>query len=309
MINLQDCLEGYLALRQALGYKLRTHRSSLKDFVQFASAKKATTITTKLALAWAMKPDGANPKWWAYRLRMVHHFALYVRGRDHSTEVPPLKLLPYSQQRPKPYIYSEKEISRLIAAAKALPCRKEVRGATYSTLFGLIWVTGLRISEALTLDREDVDLINQLLTIRNAKFGKSRLVPVHVSTANVLAHYARCRDQTFPNAQSPSFFLSSIGTRPTTAIAQLTFRQLCFKIGVRDAIHGKGPRIHDMRHSFAVNSLVDIYNRDCDIEQAVDALSFYMGHVGPSSTYWYFSAVPKLLELARNRLERKRGLL
>lgn len=309
MSNLQDYLEGYLALRQALGYKLRTHRSSLKDFVQFASEEKTTTITTRLALAWAMKPAGAKPKWWAYRLRMVHHFALYVRGRDHATEVPPLKLLPYSHQRPKPYIYSEEEISRIIAAAKALPCRKGLRGSTYSTLFSLIWVTGLRISEALALDRDDVNLANQLLTIRNTKFGKSRLVPVHASAANALAHYAHCRDQIFPNAQSPSFFLSIFGTRPTTAIAQLTFRQLCFKIGIRDARGGKGPRIHDMRHSFAVKSLIDVYKADCNIEQAVDALSFYMGHVGPSSTYWYFSAVPELLELARNRLERKRGVL
>ena len=309
MSNLQDYLEGYLALRHALGYKLRTHRSSLKNFVQFVSEEKATTITTQLALAWAMKPDGAHPKWWAYKLGMVHHFALYVRGRDHATEVPPLTLLPYSQQRPTPYIYSEKEISRLIVAAKALPCRKGLRGLTYFTLYSLIWVTGLRISEALALDRDDVNSANQLLTIRNAKFGKSRLIPVHVSTSNALAHYARCRDQIFPDVQSPSFFLSTIGTRPTTAIAQLTFRQLCSRIGMRDTRHGKRPRIHDMRHSFAVKSLIDIYKGGNDVEQAVYALSIYMGHVGPSSTYWYFSAVPELLELARNRLERKRGNL
>lgn len=307
MNNLQDHLEGYLALRQALGYKLRTHRSSLKNFVQFASEKKATTITTQLALAWAMKPDGANPKWWAYKLRMVHHFALYVRVREHTTEVPPLTLLPYSHQRPKPYIYSDDEISRLITAAKALPCRKGLRGLTYFTLFSLIWVTGLRISEALAIDREDVNCTNQLLTIRNAKFGKSRLIPVHVSTSNALAHYACSRDQIFPDVQSPSFFLSTLGNRPTSAIAQLTFRQLCSKIGIRNTNHGKRPRIHDMRHSFAVKSLIDIYKRDNDVEQAVYSLSVYMGHVGPSSTYWYFSAVPELLELACNRLERKRG--
>lgn len=309
MSNLQDYLQGYLELRQALGYKLRTHRSSLQNFVQFALEKKATTITTQLALAWAIKPDGANPKWWAYKLRMVHHFAIYVRSRDHTTEVPPLTLLPYSHRRPTPYIYSEEEISRLIAAAKALPCRKGLRGLTYLTLFSLIWVTGLRISEALALDREDVDCTNQLITIRNAKFGKSRLIPVHVSTSNALTYYARSRDQIFPDVQSPSFFLSTIGNRPTTAIAQLTFRQLSTKIGIRDPNQGKKPRIHDMRHSFAVKSLIDIYKRGNDIEQAVYALSIYMGHVGPSSTYWYFSAVPELLELARNRLEGKRGNL
>ena len=309
MSNLQEYLEGYLALRQALGYKLRTHRSSLKNFVQFASQKKARAITTQLALAWAMQPDDANPKWWAYKWRMVHHFAIYVQARDPITEVPPLTLLPYSHQRPKPYIYTEEEISRLIAAAKALPCRKDFRGSTYSTLFSLIWVTGLRISEALGLDREDVDCTNHLLTIRNAKFGKSRLVPVHLSTSNALCDYARCRDQIFPDIQFPSFFLSTIGTRPTTAIAQLTFRQLCSNVGIRGNGNGKRPRIHDMRHSFAVKSLIEIYKRHHDVEPAVYALSIYLGHVGPSSTYWYFSAVPELLEMARNRLERKLGNL
>lgn len=307
MSNLEDYLKGYLKLRHALGYKLRTHQSSLKNFVQFVSEKKATTITTQLALAWAMKPDDANPKWWAYKLGMVHHFAQYVQARDHTAEVPPLSLLPYSQQRATPYIYKENEILRLLAAAKALPDRKGIRGSTYSTLFGLIWVTGLRISEALSLNREDVNHTKQLLTIHNAKFGKSRLIPVHVSTSNALARYAHCRDQIFPVVQSPSFFLSTIGTRPTTAIAQLTFRQLCTKIGIRDMSHGKRPRIHDMRHSFAVKSLIDIYKGGNDVGQAVYALSVYMGHIGLSSTYWYFTAVPELLELARDRLETKRG--
>lgn len=306
MSELQKYLEEYLALRQALGYKLRTHRSSLKDFVNFASASHAKSITTELALAWAMKPGTADPKWWAYRLRMVHHFALFVRGRDHDSEVPPLKLLPYSQQRPKPYIYSDEEILRLIEAAKALPCRKGIRGMTYFTLFALLWVTGLRISEALDLDRGDVDFNRGMLTIRGSKFDKSRLVPVHASTGKALEHYAYCRDQVFLKPKSPSFFLTTIGTRPTRAIVHLTFKQICFKIGIRSSNSGKGPRIHDMRHSFAVKSLIDIYKANHNIEQRVYALSVYLGHIGPSSTYWYFSAVPELLELA---IERKRGVL
>jgi integrase/recombinase XerD len=308
MSDLQKHLEDYLSFRQALGYKLRTHRSSLRGFVNFAAAKKATSISTQLALAWAMKPSSADPKWWAYRLRMVHHFALFVRGRDHACEVPPLKLLPYSHLRPKPYIYSEEQISSLITAAQSLPCRKGIRGLTYSTLFALLWVTGLRISEALALDRQDVDFGNRLLTIRNTKFGKSRLVPVHASTVKALEHYAHCRDQVFLRAKSPSFFLTIFGTRPTCAIAQLTFRQLCLKIGIRNTSHGKEPRIHDMRHSFAVKSLIDIHRAKKDVEHRVYALSVYLGHVSPSSTYWYFSAVPELLQLALDRLERKQGV-
>lgn len=308
MSDLQKHLEEYLSLRQALGYKLRPHRSSLRDFVDFAAAKKATSISTQLALAWAMKPGSADPKCWAYRLRMVRHFALFVRGRDHVSEVPPLKLLPYSRLRAKPYIYSEEEISRLIRAAQALPCTKGIRGLTYSTLFALLWVTGLRISEALALDREDVDFRNQLLKIRNTKFGKSRLVPVHASTGKALEHYACSRNYVFSKAQSPAFFLTVFGKRPTCAVAQLTFRQLCLKTGIRNVSRGKGPRIHDMRHSFAVKSLIDIHRANKDIEQRVYALSVYLGHIGPSSTYWYFSAVPELLELALEHLERKRGI-
>ncbi len=239
MKTLQDHLEAYLALRQALGYKLRTHRSSLKNFVKFIAERRATTITTQLALTWAMKPDNANPKWWAYKLRMVHHFALYVRAREHATEVPPLTLLPYNQKRPKPYIYSEEEISHIIAEAKALPCRTGLRGLTYFTLFSLIWVTGLRISEALGLDNKDVNCTEHLLTIRNAKFGKSRLIPVHTSASNALAEYACRRNQTLPFVQSTSFFLDSVGNRPNTATAQRIFRQLCTKIGIRDVKNGK----------------------------------------------------------------------
>jgi integrase/recombinase XerD len=308
MSDLQKHLEEYLSLRQALGYKLRPHRSSLRDFVDFATAKKATSISTQLALAWAMKPGSADPKWWASRLRMVHHFARFVRGRDHVSEVPPLKLLPYSHLRAKPYIYSEEEISRLIHAAQALPCKKGIRGLTYSTLFALLWVTGLRISEALALDREDVDFSNRLLKIRNTKFGKSRLVPVHTSTGKALEHYAHSRNHVFPKAQSPAFFLTIFAKRPTCAVAQLTFRQLCLKTGIRKISRGKGPRIHDMRHSFAIKSLIDIHRVNKDIEQRVYALSVYLGHIGPSSTYWYFSAVPELLELALERLERKRDI-
>ena len=309
MSDLQMHLENYLSLRQSLGYKLRTHRSALRDFVDYIKTKKAVSITTQLALAWAMKPDTADPKWWAYRLRMVHHFALFVRARDHKCEVPPLKLLHYNYQRPKPYIYSEEEISRLIAAAQALPCRKGIRGLTYSTLFALLWVTGLRISEALALDKDDVDFGNRLLTIRNSKFDKSRLVPVHASTGKALKYYSRHRDHVFLKAQSDSFFLTTLGTRPTCAIAQLTFRQLCFTTGIRNSCCGKGPRIHDMRHSFAVKSLIDIHRANQDVEQRVYALSVYLGHIGPSSTYWYFSAVPELMEIALGSLERKRGIL
>ncbi|HDR16463.1 MAG TPA: integrase [Desulfobacteraceae bacterium] len=308
MSQLQNYLEEYLSLRQALGYKLRTYSSSLKDFVRFAKATNTMSITTELALTWAMKPATADPKWWAYRLRLVHHFARFVHGRDPETQVPPLDLLPYCQRRKQPHFYSEGQMNRIVAAAETLPSHNGLRGLTYSTLFILIWVSGLRISEALGLDRDDVDPINDLLTIHNTKFNKSRLVPVQPSTSQALQHYARRRDQIFPRPKVPAFFLTVFGTRPTVAVADMTFRKLCCQIGIRNPSQKKGPRIHDIRHTFAVRTLIDLYRNDHDIDQGLHSLAVYLGHAGPSSTFWYLSAVPELMELVRDRLDRKGGV-
>lgn len=305
MSMLESQLEEYLALRKALGFNLRPISAPLRDFVEFTKVKNAKTITTQLAMDWATKPDTATPQGWAYRLRLVHHFALYVRATDPEAEVPPLDLLPYCHRRQSPHIYSEQEMTRILAAARKLPSRSGLRGLTYSTLLGLLWVTGLRISEALTLNKEDVDLTNSLLTIGKAKFGKSRLVPVHPSAGSALELYARRRDQVFIKPKSPSFFVTIFGTRPTYAGIAITFRQICRRIGIRESNQGKGPRIHDMRHSFAVRSLIDIQKRNSNVDQELHALSVYLGHIGPTSTYWYFSAVPELMELACRNLERK----
>jgi integrase len=305
MSMLEDQLTEYLALRKALGFNLRPICAPLKDFVQFTKIKNAKTITTQLALDWATKPDTATSQGRAYRLRLVHHFALYVRATDPETEVPPMDLLPYYHRRQSPHIYSEQEITCLLAAARKLPSRSGLRGLTYSTILGLLWVTGLRISEALALNKEDVDLTTGLLTINKAKFGKTRLVPVHPSACSALGHYARRRDQVFIKPKSLSFFVTIFGTRPTYAGIAITFRQICRQIGIREANQRKGPRIHDLRHSFAVRSLIDIQKKNSNVDQKLHTLSVYLGHIGPTSTYWYFSAVPELMELACHSLERK----
>lgn len=309
MSKLFKYLDSYLELRRAMGFKLRTIKTGLRDFIKFADANGLTTITTELALLWAMKPKDADPKWWAYRLRMVHKFARFVYSRDPATEIPPLDLLPYNQRRVSPYIYTENQIGMLIEAARALPSHNDFRGWTYAALFGLIWSTGLRLSEALGLDIQDVNLTDHLLRIRNSKFGKSRLVPLHPSTVEVLQNYNHRRRQTFSKVKSPSFFVTVFGMRPTTAVVQLTFRQLSCAVGIRDQSHKKGPRIHDIRHTFAVRTLIDIYKKGCDVDQGTHALSVYLGHVGPSSTYWYLSAVPELMELASTQRQRKEALL
>jgi len=305
MSKLRRYLKEFLALRQALGFTIRTHDSTLRDFVTFLENQKAAWITSRLAVSWAKRPAHADPNWWAYRLYLARQFARYAMTKDPRTEIPSAELLPYRQRRPAPYIYSEHEIARLVETAKNLPSHNGLRAWTYSTLFGLLWVTGLRISEALSLGRNDVDLHNDILTIRQSKYQKTRLVPIHSSTSKVLRAYARRRDHVFRPRRSESFFVTVFGKRPTHGVVNITFIQLSRQTGLRGPKARTGPRIHDMRHTFAVRTLIELYRNGRDVERGVHALSVYMGHAGPSSTYWYLSAVPQLMQLVCRQLERK----
>jgi len=196
--ELRDALDDYIAVRRALGFHLRLPARSLRNFVAFVEANKATYITTELAVRWATQPRDAQPATWAWRLGMVRRFAIWRRATDPRTEVPPEGLLPYRYYRSPPYIYSDDEIERLIRAASKLPSPKGLRAHSYSTLFGLLSVTGMRVNEALKLDREDVDLDQGILAIRRTKFGKSRWVPIHRSTGNMLERYDEQRARVFP---------------------------------------------------------------------------------------------------------------
>ncbi len=195
MNTLSVALKKYLALRRKLGSQLRGVDSGLQDFVAFAKREGASYITTDLALRWAQEPAQAQPVTWASRLRMVRCFAVWLSATDRRTEVPPVGILPYRYRRRPPYIYTDAEIAALIRAATRLASPQGLRGRTYSTIFGLLSVTGMRVSEALALDREDVDLEQGILRIRRTKFGKSRLVLLHESTCQVLAAYALARDR------------------------------------------------------------------------------------------------------------------
>jgi site-specific recombinase XerD len=214
--------------------------------------------------------------------------------------------MPYRYQRKPPYIYSDKQIERLVGTARKLPSPKGLRGPTYATLFGLIAVTGMRISEAVCLDRQDVDLEQRLLNIRDSKFSKSRLVPVHVTTRNALSAYAEKRDRMFHMRQSAAFFVSERGTRVTAWAARDNFAVVSRQIGIRKKIKGKrvgcGPRLHDMRHRFAAQTLVDWYRAGINVECEIHKLSTYLGHAHVNDTYWYLEAVPELLELATQKL-------
>lgn len=307
MSTLREASQQYLELRRNLGSKLRGVDSALRSFVAFAEREDASYITTDLALHWAKEPVHAQPATWASRLGMVRRFAVWLSATDRRTEVPPLGLLPHRYHRKAPYIYSDGEINNLIWAAHQLPSAKGLKGRTYSTIFGLLSVTGMRLSEALALDREDVNLDEGILRVRRTKFGKSRLVPVHESTRQVLADYARERERIVRRPSVAAFFLSERGTRITEWATRYNFVKVSREIGLRTPSkgcrHGHGPRLHDMRHRFAVRTLVEWYRTGVDVEREIPKLARYLGHVHVNDTYWYIEAVPELLELATQRLE------
>jgi integrase/recombinase XerD len=307
MSTLRRAAEQYLQLRRDLGYKLRETGRRLEDFVAFAEREGASHVTTDLALRWAQQPAGVQPATWASRLRIVRRFALWLNAADRCTEVPPPGLLPGRYLRKRPYIYSDAEIRDLIRAAGQLSSAAGLKGRTYATLFGLLAVTGMRVSEVVALDREDVDLDEGILRIRRTKFGKSRLVAVHDSTRQVLADYARERDRIVHRRAAPAFFLSEGGDRVTACAARFNFAKVSREVGLRAPTagrHGRGPRLHDMRHRFAVCTLLRWYRAGLDVEREIPKLATYLGHVHVNETYWYLEAVPELLELAARRLER-----
>jgi site-specific recombinase XerD len=307
MKTFSQAVNEYLALRRALGYKLCGPGTALRKFAAFLEQEKAEFITIDMALRWAKQPQDVQPAFWARRLDWVRRFAQYWKATDPRTEIPPIGLLPHRYHRRTPHIYTDEEITTLLQAAKKLPSKTGLRSWTFYTLFGLLAVAGLRISEVIALNDEDVDLAQGMLTIRQSKFGKSRLVPVHSSTRRVLRRYARWRDRVHPKLKTCSFFVSECGTRLKQEIIRWTFIQLSRRIGLRSPTDSRGPTLHDMRHRFAVTTLLHWYQEGADVEQQMYVLSTYLGHVKPTYTYWYLSAVPELLAYVVERLEKTIG--
>ena len=305
MNELAPLLDEYLATRRALGAKLKLPARLLKRFVAFAAQHHRAFITTECALQWATEPRDAQPAQWANRLGMVRRFAHYANAVDPRHEVPPPGLLPQRYRRRQPYLYRDTEIAELIAAARELSGTTGLRPLTYATLLGLLSVTAMRTSEVVNLDRDDVDLTQRVVTVRDSKFGKSRYLPVHESTARALSHYTRRRDR-LCNPLTPAFFLAERGTPITQWALRWTFAKLSKQIGLRGPSnsHGIGPRLHDMRHRFAVNTLLRWYRDGVDVERHIPRLATWLGHAHVSDTYWYLTATPELLQLAARRLDR-----
>ncbi len=305
MISLRKAVENYLTMRRSLGFKLRDMGYNLRHFVSFMEQQRASIITTELALRWAQQPQDVHPAQWAARLSFVRSFARYWSATDPRTEIPPTGLLPYRTKRATPYIYSNDEIQQILKAARNLPPSTGLRPWTYYSLFGLMAVTGMRISEVIRLDHADVDLKQGLLTVRLTKFSKSRLIPLHPSTVKKLKRYLHRRDELYPRPLTARFFLSNQGTPLTDCMVRWTFVKLSRQIGLRKVGDSFGPRLHDLRHRFAVTTLLRWYRTGLDVEQRLPVLSTYLGHAHVTDTYWYLSAIPELLALTKDRLEKR----
>lgn len=302
MSDLRQHMADYIALRHAVGFKLRGYDRLLADFADFVDASGNDAVTAQQAVAWATRPQDVQPIRWKQRLSVVRGFARHLHAMDESVEVPASDLLAYRRDRPTPFLYTEAEIVALLEAAAVL--RPQLRADTHRTLFGLLAVTGMRVGEAIRLDRSDVDTKIGQLTIRHTKFNKARRLPLHSSAVAELESYADKRDRSGRRPTTSRFFISTRGTPLLDTCVHGVFRQLADRACHLEPRLGSGPpRVHDLRHSFAVATMTEWYRDGLDVTAHLPLLSAYLGHVDPVSTYWYLQAAPLLLTSAAQRLE------
>ncbi len=307
---LKKHVRDYLQLRRGLGFELGRVESRLRNFIAFMKTKRTRQITTALALEFALRSDHRSAATQAGCLSAIRGFAQYLSGIEAKTEIPPTGLI-RREHRPQPYIYSDEEIIRILDAARRHPStrRYALKPDTLYCLFGLLTVTGMRLTEALNLKPEDIDWPQGVLTIGRAKFQKSRLIPLHQSALRQLGVYIKRRDRFF--AERPwrrpvnRIFVSTHGGVLTSNAVGEDFRMLTRQIGIREAGASRGPRIHDLRHRFAVSTLLRWYRRGKNVDPLLPVLSTYLGHVFITGTYWYLTCTPELMEAAGKRLERR----
>jgi len=309
MNTLRQDLHEYLNMRRNLGFKLHEAGKALLDFIIFMERQNAPYITSALALSWAQQPVNVQPAYWASRLSFVRCFARYCSSSDPRTQIPPSALLPFKTKRARPYLYTDEEIRNLLCAALKMPHRYK-NGALlprgYYCLFGLLSVSGMRLGEARNLKVEDIDLDNAVLTVHEAKFGKTRLIPLHDSTCKVLTDYLTRRHQHWAGRTVSSYlFVSSWGNKLDNGQIHRAFYTLSRQIGLRGITAHHGPRLHDFRHRFATNTLINWYKSNQDPQRLLPLLSAYLGHVHIADTQWYLEASPELMLEAMHRLDHR----
>ncbi len=300
MNGMQQAVGEYLALRRALGYKLKQDGQLLRDFAAHLDAGGARYLTAGAATAWATAPADVTSYWHWCRLRPIRIFSRYLHALDHRHEVIPEGLLPCQYTRAAPYVFTGGEVIALMHAAGRLSRR--LPAATYQALIGMLAVTGMRPGEAYALDRDDVDLNAGAVTVTSSKNGNCRQLPLHATTVEALAGYARRRDQLCPHPASPSFLVSVRGTRLNPWVTDGVFAGLARAAGLQPRSPRTRPVLKSFRHTFAVNTLIGWYQAGVDVDARMPVLSSWLGHAGPRSTYWYISADPALLALAAGRM-------
>lgn len=300
MSALRQALTRYLRMRRGFGYRYNNEERCLVQFVAFMAEAHATVITRKLAMAWITQAQRTS---WPQRLSAVRGFARHLSNIEPGTETLPPGVFP-SPKRGRPYIYTEVEIARLLEASLNWGLTNGINRWTYHCLFGLLAATGMRVGEAIGLRRADVDVEAGILTLRDTKGGKDRLVPLHPTTTEALVDYAGRRDDYRVCRKSPWFFVLQTGNRLRHQYPHRVFIAVLRQIGLRDPEpHSRGPRLHDLRHSFAVNTILRWYRTGEEVERLLPTLSTYLGHSKVRDTYWYLSACPELMGEAASRLE------
>jgi integrase len=301
MTTLEQQAADYLRIRRALGFKLERAEKLLAQYLAYLDTIGQDCVTVENALQWDRLPAAGSGNWWAQRLSVVRCFASYLHALDPAHEIPPADVLARRIQRSVPYLYTEQEIWALMAATDRL--RGRLRQTTYRTLIGLLAVTGMRVGEAIRLDRPDLDLANGLLTVRGSKFGKSRELPLHPTTVTALRECLRIRDAHQHSDLTDALLISPAGTRLIYCNVHATFRHLRADAGLQPRSPACRPRVHDLRHRFAVQTLLDWYRDGVDVQPRLPLLSTYLGHTHPRHTYWYLQAAPELMAIAGQRLE------
>jgi len=302
MKSLQIHLTEYIAARRTLGTRLEAPAKTLRHFIKFLAHKNSEYITTHLALAWSQQSKNVQRATWARKLSMVRQFARWVNVIEPRHQIPPPRLLDVRPRRNPPHIYSDEQIAGLMAEASRLASPKGMKALGMEALIGLLAATGLRPGEATALEIGDVDLRTGVLLIRESKFGKSRQVPIHQSTVVALKHYAHHRDQVFRSPCSSYFLVSDRGTALDSCTVCRWFCEISWACGLRKRNEnhrcGRGPRLQDLRHTFATKRMVEWYRSGCNVAVQMPKLATYLGHSSVGCTYWYIEAVPELLKLA-----------
>lgn len=299
MSPLTDTVADYLAIRRALGHKLVAHERMLAEFAAFAESRGERSVTIDGAVAWAATASNAGLL--ARRLSMVRGFATYLAAFDPATQIPPEHLVATGVVRRTPYIFNDDEVTTLMDAAGELS--PPLFAVTFATLIGLMAATGIRTAEAVKLDRTDLDCDAGLLSIRYSKYGKSRRIPLHPTVVEALRDYLTRRDTLFPCPVDNALLVTANGARLTGRDTSPTFRRLLAEAGITVPPGRRAPRLHDLRHRFAVTTLIGWHIAEVDVMTRLPLLSLYLGHVNPAHTYWYLSAVPELMGVLAQRLE------